>query len=170
MLTVFWGFTSYAIMFVFWMMLMEPVDAPARWWPCAFLTCVSGLRRLEKKINFLRCIHVFDLVLKYGWDIKEGNWLQLLFYFLVLVSIVASVIGMSFFSCVSSFRSKFSRIALLRKRLHLDSKSDLTTEGLILGFLLGNGFFRRLQICMYWSLQELFKYCSFLTTSIFFDV
>ena len=30
-----------------------------------------------------------------------------------------------------------SRIALLRKRLHLDSKSDLTTNALILGFFVG---------------------------------
>ena len=29
---------------------------------------------------------------------------------------------------------KFSRIAVLRKRLQLDSKSDLTTSGLILQF------------------------------------
>ena len=41
------------------------------------------------------------------------------------------------FSCVSGFRLKFSRIALLRKRLQLDSKSDLTTNGLILGFFVG---------------------------------
>ena len=93
--------------------------------------------------NFLRCIHAIDLVLKYGSDISEGNWLQLLFYFIVLMGIVASVIGMGFFfSCVSGFRLKFSRIALLRKRLQLDSKSDLTKNGLILGFLLENGFFR----------------------------
>ena len=39
-----------------------------------------------------------------------------------------------FFSCVSGFTLKFSRIALLRKRLQLDSKSDLTTNGLIVGF------------------------------------
>ena len=57
--------------------------------------------------------------------------------FFVLMGTVASVIGMSFFSCVSGFRLKFSRIALLRKRLQLDSKSDLTTNGLILGFFIG---------------------------------
>ena len=78
-------------------MLMEPVNAPARWWPCACLKCVSGLRRLEKTLNFLRCIDVIDLVLKYGSDIIEGNWLQLLFYFIVLMHIVATVFGMSFF-------------------------------------------------------------------------
>ena len=93
-------------------MLMEPVNAPARWWPCACVKCVFGLRRLEKTMNFLRCIHVFDLVLKYGSDINEGNWLQLLLYFIILMGIVASIIGMSFFSCVSCFRLKFPRIAL----------------------------------------------------------
>ena len=90
--------------------------------------------KTRKSLNFLRCIYVIDLVLKIGSDINEGNWLQLLFYFVVLMGIVASVIGISFFSCVSGFRLKFSRIALLRKRLQLDSKSDLTTNGLILGF------------------------------------
>ena len=81
-------------------MLMEPVNALAHRWLCACLKCVSGLRRLEKFLNFFRCIHVFDLVLKYGSDINEGNWLQLLFYFIVLIGRVASVIGMSFFSGV----------------------------------------------------------------------
>ena len=113
---------------------MEPFNALARWWPCACLKCVSDLRSLEITLKFLRCIHVFDLVLKYGSDINEGNWLQLLFYFFVLVGIVASVIGMSFFSCVSGLRLNFSRIPLLRKRLQLDSKSNLTTTGLFLEF------------------------------------
>ena len=36
------------------------------------------------------------------------------------------------------------------------------------GFLLGNGFFRRLHICMDWKLQELLNFfLFFLTTSIF---
>ena len=90
--------------------VMEPVNAPACWWPYACLKGVSGRRRVEK--DFLRCIHVIDLVLKYGSDINEGNWLQLLFHFIVLMGIVASVIGMSFFSYVSGFRLKFSSIAL----------------------------------------------------------
>ena len=80
-------------------MLLEPVNAHARWWPCACRKCDSGLRRLEK-LKFMRCIHVIDLVLNYGSDINEGTWLQLLFYFIVLMGIVASVVGMSFFSAV----------------------------------------------------------------------
>ena len=118
-------------------MLKEPVNAPARWWPWACLKCVSGLRRLEKTLNFLRCIHAIHLVLKYGSNTNEGNWLQLLFYSIVLMGIVAPVIRISFFSYVSGSGSKFSRIALLRKRLQLDSKSDLTTDGLTLGFFVG---------------------------------
>ena len=51
-LTVFWCTTSYTVIFVLWRMLMEPVNAPAHRWPCACLKCVSGLRRLEKFLNF----------------------------------------------------------------------------------------------------------------------
>ena len=104
MLTVFWFSTSYIVIIVLWKMLMEPVNAPARWWPCACLKCVSGLRRLEKIFNFLWCIHVIGLVLKYGSDINEGNWLQLLFYFIVLMGTVASVIRMSFIQLCFRFR------------------------------------------------------------------
>ena len=32
-------------------------------------------------------MHVTDMVLKYGSDINEGNWLELLFYFIVLMGI-----------------------------------------------------------------------------------
>ena len=42
-----------------------------------------------------------------------------------------------FFSCVSGFRKKFSRIALWRKRLQLDSKSYLATNGFFWSFLVG---------------------------------
>ena len=43
-----------------------------------------------------------------------------------------------FLSCVSGFRLKFSRVALWWKRLQLDSKSDLASNGLILGFSVKN--------------------------------
>ena len=41
-----------------------------------------------------------------------------------------------FLCCVSGFRLKFSRFALWRKRLQFDSRSDLATNGPILGFFL----------------------------------
>ena len=34
--------------------------------------------KTKKTLNFLRCMHVIDLVLNYGSDINEGKWLQLL--------------------------------------------------------------------------------------------
>ena len=59
--------------------------------------------KLEKKLNFLRCIHVFDLLLNYGSDITAANWIQVLFYFIVLMGIVVSGNGMSFCQLCSRF-------------------------------------------------------------------
>ena len=55
-----------------------------------------------------------------------------------------------FLSCVSYFRLKFSRIALWRKRMRLDSKSDLTTNGLILGFFFVGKWLLSLTSYLYW--------------------
>ena len=156
-LTVFWYSTLYTVIVVLWKILMEPFNALARWWPCACLKCVSGLRSLEITLKFLRCIHVIDLVLKNGSDIKEGNLIQLLFYFIVLMGIVASVIGMNFFSCVSCFRLNYSRIALWRKRLQLDSTSNLTTAGLFLEFF-GRPMPRFVDYMSAWT--EIYMNCS----------
>ena len=152
-------------------MLTEPVNALDPQWPFSCLNCVSGLRRLEKTLNFSRCIHIIDLVLEYGSDINEGNWLQLLFYFLVLVGIVVSVVGLNFFGCVSCFRFKFSRIALRPKRMQLDSKTDWTTNGLVLGFFVRN-WLLSLTPYLYGlkcaRIAQLLFF--FLKTSVFFDV
>ena len=170
-LTVLWCFTSYTVLIVLWKMLMEPNNAPSRWWPCARLNCISGLRRQDKSFNFLRCIHVFDLVLKYGSDTNEGIWLQLLFYFIVMMGIVTAVNGMSFFSAVFHV-SDWSFLVL-----HFDGtvcnwipKVIWPRMDWFCGFLLKNGFFRWLHICMEWNLQEMLNCYSFLTTSSFFDV
>ena len=87
-----------------------------------------------KNLKFLRCIHVFDLVLKYCSDINEGNWLDLLFLLPCIDGFSCLGSWIVFFICASGFRLKFSRIALLRKRLQLDSKTDLITIGLIFFF------------------------------------
>ena len=55
---------------------------------------------IEENFKFQRCIHVFDLVLKIVSDLNEGNWWQLLFYFLELMGIVTAVIGIRFLSAV----------------------------------------------------------------------
>ena len=150
---------------------MEPTNRLACWWPWACLKCVSGPRKLEKILNFLRCIHVIDLELKYGSDINERNWLQLLFYFIVLNSVIASVIGMSFFSAVFHVLDRSFLV------LHFDGNVYSWIPGVIwprmgcfLGFSLGNGFLRWLHICTDRNLHELLSYFMFLTTSNFFDV
>ena len=137
--------------------------------PCPCLKCVSGLRRLKKTWTFLRCIHVFDPVLKYCSEIYERNWLKLLLYFNVLMGIVASVIGRSFLVYVSGFRLKFSRIAVTRKRLQLEYKTDLNRTAFFWSFSLGYAAFRRFHICIDWSLHELLSCYSSLTTLKFFD-
>ena len=37
--------------------VMEPINAPACWWPCACLKCVSGRRRVEKKLFEMHTCH-----------------------------------------------------------------------------------------------------------------
>ena len=65
---------------------------------------------------FLRCIHVFGVVLKYALDINEGIWLQLFFYLIVLMGIVASVMGMSFIRlCFIIYIEVFSYCTLTEK-------------------------------------------------------
>ena len=150
-------------------MLMEAAIALARWWPWACLKCVSDLPRQDETLNFLRSIHVIDLVLKYGPYIHEGNWLQLFFASLYWLVWLRPLLEWVFFSCVSDFRLKFSRIALWRKRLQLNSKSDLVTNELILGFFVRNGFMQWPNICMDWHLQELLNCYSLLTASSFFS-
>ena len=54
---------------------------------------VCVLQRLEKISFFFRCLNVMDVVLKCFSDKFEGNWIQLLFYYLVLVNVAASFSG-----------------------------------------------------------------------------
>ena len=85
-------------------MLMDAVIALILQWCIACMKCVFGLQRLESNLNFLRRIHVFDLVLKYVSNKDEGNWLQLLFYFIVLIVIVDSVIELRYFLACFRFQ------------------------------------------------------------------
>ena len=142
------------------------VGGPVHAWK-GFLACDDQ----KKSWVFLGCIHVFDLVLKYGSDMNERNWLQLLFYFIALMGIVAFVIGMTFFSAVFQV-SDWSFLVL-----HFDGnvcnwipKVIWPSMDWFLGFSFGNGFLRWLHSCMDWNLQKLLNYYSFSTTSSFSDV
>ena len=137
MITVFWCTTLYTVLIVLWKLLMEPVDALARWWPCARLKRISVLRRLEKSLKFLRCIHVFDLVLKYGSDINEGKWSQLLFYSIVLMGIVASVIGLSLFQLCFGFWTEVVSYCTLTETFAIGFKKWFDHEWIDFGFFVG---------------------------------
>ena len=127
--------------------------------------------KTRKSLIFLRCIYVIDLVLKYGSDINEGNWLQLLFYFNVLIGIVASVMGMSFFSAVFQVLDwSFLVLHFYGNVCNWIAKVIWPRMDWFWSFLLENGFFRWLHICMEWNLQEMLNFYCFLTTSNFFDV
>ena len=76
-------------------------------------------------------------MLKYGSHINDGNWLQLPFTSCIDGYSCLRYWSVFFLGCVSGFRLKFPRIALLRKLLQLDSKSDSTTKELFLGFSVG---------------------------------
>ena len=71
--------------------------------------------KIKKNLIFWRCLHFLDLVLKYCSDINKRNWLQLLFYFLFLMGLIASVFGMSFFLCFNFWVEVIS-YCFLRKR------------------------------------------------------
>ena len=91
--------------------------------------------KLQKTLNFLRCIHVIDLVLEYGSDVKKKklDTASLLLLFSDGYSFLPYWIEF-FVNCVSSFGSNFSLIALWRKRLQLDSQSYSAMNELIFSF------------------------------------
>ena len=107
--------------------------------------------KTRKSLNFLRCIYFIDLVLKYGSDINEGNWLQHLFYFIVLMGIVASVIGMSFLAVFHVLDWSVLVLHFYGNVCNRIPKKIWPRMGWFKGFLLENGFFRWLHICMEWK-------------------
>ena len=90
------------------------------------------LEETKENLNILSCILVLDLVLKCCSDIKEDNCPS---YFLTSLCCWIKLhrwLKWAFFFCGSRLRLKFSRIALLRNRLKLDSKTDFTSKKLTL--------------------------------------
>ena len=70
--------------------------------------------RTTSNREFLGCVYVFELVLLYGSKLNEGYWLQLLFHFIVFISVVASFNGMSFFRCFRFYFDTFSYCTLTK--------------------------------------------------------
>ena len=97
LMIVIWWSSMYTIMFVFWVLLVEPANAPIRNWLCCFRKCTSGLRRLEITWSFRRRINPgpgAQTLFRHNWT----KLIQLLFYFLVLLNVAASFSRLSFFN------------------------------------------------------------------------
>ena len=125
-LPVFWDSTSYIVIPLIWTMLMEPVNAAARCWPCAFLKWVSGLRGLEELVLFEMHTCLWpgaQILFRHKW--RNLATASALLHCNDTYSCLGS--WKEFFFWISAFRFKFSRVAMSRKRLQLESKSDLTT-------------------------------------------
>ena len=85
-----------------------------------------------KNLKFLRCSHVFELVLKCCSHLNKGRWLKISFYPILLVNESALFIEVVFFNFVSHYKFSFNRFSVLRKRFQMESKNDLITYGMIL--------------------------------------
>ena len=108
------------------------VAAPARAWN-VFLACENWKKSWTFWDAYMSLTWCSNMVQTQMKETGYSSSFTSLFWLVWLPPLSESV----FFRYVSGFGSKFSRIALLRKRLQLDSKSDLTTDGLILGFFVG---------------------------------
>ena len=164
-LTVFWDSASYTVIFLFWTMLIQTVNVPARWWPWMCLKSDSGLRRLEKTGTF------WDAYMSLTWCsiivlTNGGNWLHLLFYFIVLLGIFSSVLGMSSLICVSGFRLKFFVFQCHGNVCNWIPKVIWSRMGWFRNFSLEYSFFW-IHICMDWNLHELLKLAPFWRHRIF---
>ena len=77
-------------------------------------------------------------MLKYFLDTNELNWLQLLFQFLLLMNVAALVFVLKFSIHRLGCMLNLSRIEVLRERLQLDSKIELTSIEIILQLFVWN--------------------------------
>ena len=106
-------------------------------------TLCLWLAEAGRHLNFWRCIQNLHLVLRRS-DINEGRCIQLTFCSLFWWVQLHHWRQNRFSICGSGLSLTFSRIPFLRKSLHLDSKTDLTTNGLnwsvFVGVVLGSLF------------------------------
>ena len=124
--------------------------------------------KIKKDLNFLRCIHVFDLVLKFCADINERNWLQVLiwllcvgwnwwlgywneFIFSVFLLLEQNFLLLFFYGNVCNWFPK----VIWPRLVHFCS------------LLLEYVSFGRLHICMDWNLKEVLKLVSPLLKKFF---
>ena len=103
---------------------------------------VFAIGEVQKKLELFEMHTSFGPGAKKLFRYKWRKLDTLVFFFVELFIINAWLTGKKLISfCGSRFRTGFSLNALLLKRLHLVSKTDLTTKGLIWSFLLERASF-----------------------------
>ena len=133
--------------------------------------CVSGLRRLGKTLNFLRCLQVIELVLKCGSDIIERNRLEIFFHFIILIGIVASVFRMSFLQQCFRFQFEIFSYCTLKVTFAIGFQKWIDLEWSDFGcFFVAEWLF-----CLTWyqyrvKFAGIAHFSPFLSSSDFFDV
>ena len=120
-----------------------------------------GLLRLGKTWTFWDVYKTWTcakIYFRHKWEKLD----TLHFSFIELVNNGERLFALRCFLSVDHvLNQRFSRIALLMKRLQLGSKSDLTTDWLIFEILLGYALFGRCIINVDWNLQQLLEFVSF---------
>ena len=76
MLTLFWCSTLLSAIVVFWMLLMEPINATTRWLPWLCRKSVSGLRRLDKIWVYWDAYKFWAWCSNVVQTQMKGNWIQ----------------------------------------------------------------------------------------------
>ena len=157
---------------------MDSVNVLALWYSERYLKCVSAFKdknllllelcyrpaKTGKVWNYLRCLHVFNPVPKRWTDMKEGNWLQLLYYFFVFMDNVAPIIGFSWFSLLQVLGWRFLVLHFYGNVYIWFPELIWSHMDWILCFLLQYDLFRWLFICMERNLKDLIDIVFLLTT------
>ena len=99
MWTVLSDSTSYIVIIVLWMILMDHFIATARWWPSVCLKCVSGLRRLGGTWFFEMHLFLWPGAQKLFWH----KWRKLATASLLLLCIDG-------YSCLGYWNEFFSSV------------------------------------------------------------
>ena len=88
----------------------------------------------RKKLEFSRCMHLWDLVLKTCSHINEGNWVQLPFIFAVLLKIVAFLLRMSLFYLWVTFQVEVFLYCALAETFENGFQNKFYLENVNFGF------------------------------------
>ena len=128
-----------------------------------FLVCDDQ----KKTWKSLRCIHVFDLVLKFDSDTNGRNWLQLLLHFFVLRVKMPPLLERVFYVLFQVLDWSFLVLHFDGNVRHWIPKVIWPRVGWFWGFLFENGFFGLLHIFVDWDLEKMLNCFSFWRLRVF---